>query len=66
MQLGMGDGNRVCGYCSHVVRQLLEVLLLLGEAGLELDKLLLLALPDGVVLAGALALLEGVSVFRIG
>jgi hypothetical protein len=46
-----------------VVRQLLEVGLLLVQLLLELEEPLLLALTDGVVLAGALAALEGVSVF---
>lgn len=38
-----------------------EVGLLLGELGLELQELLLLALPDGPVLGGTLALLEGIT-----
>lgn len=42
--------------------QLVEVLLLLGEALPELQELLLLALADGVILVGLLAALEGVSV----
>jgi hypothetical protein len=46
----------------HVVRQLLDVSLLLGELLAQLLKLLLLALADRVVLAGALASLEGVAV----
>jgi hypothetical protein len=55
----------------HVVRQLLDVGLLLGELLAQLLELLLLALADRVVLAGALAPLEGVSVggcvsFRLG
>lgn len=45
-----------------MVRQLLQVGLLLGELLLELLELLLLALADGKVLAGALAPLEGVAV----
>lgn len=49
---------------SHVVGQLLEVRLLLGELLLELEEPLLLALADGVVLAGALTALEGVAVSR--
>lgn len=48
---------------SHVVRQLLEVNLLLGELLLEFHELLLLALANGVVLAGLFALLEGVAVW---
>lgn len=36
--------------------------LLLGQLLLELLELLLLALADGVVLASALALLEGVAI----
>jgi len=51
----------VLGDLVDVVRHLLEVFLVLGEAGLELEELLLLALLDGKVLAGALAPLEGVS-----
>jgi len=51
---------------SHVVRKLLKVRLLLGQLALELEQLLLLALPDGVVLAGALAPLEGVAGDRAG
>jgi len=47
-----------------VVGQLLEVSLLLGELLPELPELLLLALADGEVLAGALAPLEGVAVAR--
>ena len=46
----------------HVVRQLLQVGLLLGQLLLELLELLLLALADREVLAGALASLEGVAV----
>jgi hypothetical protein len=46
----------------HVVRQLLQVGLLLGQLLLELAQLLLLALADRVLLAGALASLEGVAV----
>lgn len=42
--------------------QLLQVGLLLGKLLLQLQELLLLALPDGVVLVRALALLEGVSI----
>jgi hypothetical protein len=45
-----------------VVRQLLDVGLLLGELLAQLLELLLLALADRVVLAGALAPLEGVAV----
>jgi hypothetical protein len=45
----------------HVLGQTLEVLLLLLELLLELEKLLLLTLADGVVLAGLLAALEGVT-----
>lgn len=46
----------------HVVRELLEVGLLLGELLLELPELLLLALADRKVLAGALPPLEGITV----
>lgn len=45
-----------------MVRKALEVVLLLGELLLELEELLLLALTDGVVLAGTLAALESVTV----
>lgn len=45
----------------HVVSQLLEVGLLLLNPLAQLLELLLLALPDGVVLLGALAALEGVA-----
>lgn len=45
----------------HVIRELLQVRLLLGQLLLELQKLLLLTLADGVVLVGLLALLEGVA-----
>lgn len=45
----------------HVLGQTLEVLLLLLELLLELEKLLLLTLADGVVFAGLLAALEGVT-----
>jgi hypothetical protein len=48
-----------------VVRQLLEVRLLLVELLLELEEPLLLALTDGEVLAGALAALVGVAVFWV-
>lgn len=49
------------GRVLHMVRQLLDVGLLLGELLAQLLELLLLALADGVVLAGALASLEGVA-----
>lgn len=45
----------------HVIRELLQVRLLLGQLLLELQKLLLLTQADGVVLVGLLALLEGVA-----
>lgn len=45
-----------------MVRELLDVGLLLGELLLELLELLLLALADRKVLLGALAALEGVTV----
>ena len=50
----------------HVVRQLLQVGLLLGQLLLELLELLLLTLADREVLAGALAPLEGVTVEGVG
>ena len=46
-----------------MVRELLEVGLLLPKLLLESHELLLLALADGVILLGALAALEGVTVF---
>lgn len=45
----------------HVIRELLQMRLLLGQLLLELQKLLLLTLADGVVLVGLLALLERVA-----
>jgi hypothetical protein len=48
----------------HVIRQLLQVSMLLGQLLLQLQELLLLALPNSVVLAGALSSLEGVTVKR--
>jgi hypothetical protein len=44
-----------------VLSKAVEVLALLLELGLELKKLLLLALADGVVLVGLLAALPGVT-----
>ncbi len=60
---GKRDGE---GGGLHVVRQLLQVGLLLGQLLLELLELLLLALADREVLAGALAPLEGVAVEGVG
>lgn len=48
-----------------MVRELLEVGLLLAELLLESHELLLLALADGVILLGALAALEGVAIFNV-
>lgn len=45
-----------------MVRELLEVVLLLPELLSEGDELLLLALADGKVLLGLLAALEGITV----
>lgn len=63
------QSQKACNSCRgrriqnvHVVRELLQVSLLLGQLLLELLELLLLALADRIVLAGALALLEGVPV----
>lgn len=53
----MGEGTKNI----HVVGELLQVGLLLGQLLLELHELLLLALADRKVLAGALAFLEGVA-----
>ena len=47
-----------------MVGQLLQVVLLLRELPLELQKLLALALADRVVLVGPLAPLESVAVKR--
>lgn len=49
------------GQLVDVVRQLLEVALLLGELLLQLQQLFALTPADGVVLVGLLALLEGVT-----
>lgn len=46
----------------HVFLELLEVSLLLGELLLELEKLLLLAFSDSVVLVGLLPLSESISI----
>jgi hypothetical protein len=46
---------------AHVLVELLQVRLLLLDALLELEELLLLALPDGVVLVGLFALLERIA-----
>jgi len=46
-----------------VIGQLLQMALLLVDSLAELNKLLLLALTDSVVLVGLLPALEGVSVF---
>lgn len=54
-----GSGGRV--WDVHVIRELLQVRLLLGQLLLELQQLFLLALADGVVLVGLLALLEGIA-----
>lgn len=51
-------------YNSHMVGQLLEVVLLLVDLLAELEELLLLAHADGIVLLSLLAALEGVSVSR--
>ncbi len=48
---------------SHVTGQLRQMGLLLGQLLLELHELLLLALPDGPVLGGPLALLEGITAY---
>lgn len=44
-----------------MLRETVEVLLLLGKLGLESDELLLLALADGVVLVGLLTALESIT-----
>lgn len=49
------------GKDKHVVRETLEMLLLLSKLVLELHELLLLALTDGVVLIGPFAALEGIT-----
>ena len=48
-----------------MIGELLEVLLLLVELLPELEELLLLALPDGIVLLRFLAALEGISVLGL-
>lgn len=48
-----------------MIRQLLEVGLLLLELLAELQELLLLAHTDGIVLVGLLSALEGVSVVSL-
>jgi hypothetical protein len=53
------NGGR--GEDKHVVAQLLQVQLLVLDLLLELEKLLLLALSDGVVFASPLATLEGIT-----
>lgn len=61
-----GGGRTVLsrfGVHIHVVLELLQVGLLLAELLLELQKLLLLALADRIVLIGLLALLEGITGF---
>jgi hypothetical protein len=50
------------GKISHVVRESLDVSLLLGKLLLKLHELLLLAHADGQILVGALPPLESVSV----
>lgn len=61
---GGRDGVVFLGCCSsHVVLELLQVLVLLGQLLLDFHQLLLLAQADGVVLVGLLALGEGVSVW---
>jgi hypothetical protein len=50
---------------SHVIRELLEVCLLLGQLLLQLQQLLLLAHADGIVLVGTLTALEGIASFRV-
>lgn len=49
------------GQLVDVVGELLEVLLLLAELRAQLEQLLPLTLADGVIFAGLLALLEGVT-----
>lgn len=51
----------ILGELVNVVRELLDVGLLLSELLAERLELLLLNLPDGKVLVGALAALEGVA-----
>jgi hypothetical protein len=48
------------GIYAHVVRQLLEVVLLLLDLLLELEELLLLGLADVHLLLGTLAFLESI------
>lgn len=48
----------------HVVLELLQVSLLLGQLLLELQQLLLLTQADREIFIGLLALLEGVTICR--
>lgn len=46
----------------HVVLELLQVSLLLGQLLLQFQQLLLLTLADRIVFVGLLALLEGITI----
>ena len=48
----------------HVLLELVQVVLLVGQPLLQFQKLLLLALTDGVILAGLLTALEGIAVHQ--
>jgi hypothetical protein len=58
VDFGRADG-------SHGFLKLLEVLLLIRELLLKLQELLLLALLNGIVFVGFLALLEGISAWQL-
>lgn len=62
LQDGSAIVNGLLGKDIHVLREAVEVLLLLGELLPELEELFLLTLADSVVLGGALAALEGIAV----
>lgn len=58
-------GTVARGEYAHVLGQALKVHLLLGKPLAELNELLLLALADGVVLAGTLSSLESISIVAV-
>jgi len=56
---GLGGGS-----CSHILLELLDVGMGVGQSLLELQELLLLALADSEVLLGLLTLLESITAVR--
>lgn len=52
------------GSCSHILLELLDVGMGVGQSLLELQELLLLALADSKVLLGLLTLLESITAMR--